>query len=163
MKNLAGHPEADDHCIAELDAAGIDKVIVARYGEPRTIIAGRLGGIEFRRAWYYWVAEGRVPLDVARRLYEDPVGRRDVRVAGHCGCPPPERPWIEWFDGDEYVIVDPDGIEEAAYDRFAARKALDADSKPRFVKSTEGLQGYVTSYHIDSAEGLKLFADAVRP
>lgn len=163
MRNLAGCKDSDIWCAAELTAAGIEVVIADEpYGEPQTRVIGRLGSITFERLWYYWSAKGRVPLDVAKRLYADPVGQKDVRVAGHCGCPPPEAPWVDWFDGDERVVIDADGKQEAEYGRLIKRRLLAADGKPRFAKSTDGLQGYVTTYHIDSAEGLRLFADAVR-
>jgi hypothetical protein len=58
---------------------------------------GRLGGYVFQRAWYYWVVHGPVPIEVAKELYADEVGKTDIRVAGHCGCPPPEAPWISWI------------------------------------------------------------------
>jgi len=35
-----------------------------------------------------------MPLGAAEELYEDPVGHRDVRVVGHCACPPP-KDWVE--------------------------------------------------------------------
>ena len=163
MLNLAGSKDSDIHCAAELTTAGIEIVPVEKpYGEPQTKLTGKLGGITFRRAWYYWAATGRVPLDVARRLYEDPIGRRDVRVAGFAGNTPPEPPWVEYFDGDVMVILDPDGQEEAEWDRLAKKGLLRSISKPRFAKTTDGLQGYITTYHIDTAEGLRLFADAVR-
>jgi hypothetical protein len=163
MQNLAGSNESDLWCAKELADAGIPiEVLDERYGEPQTRVIGRLGGIEFRRFWYYWSAGGKVPLAVAVRLYQNPVGRKAVRVAGHCGCPPPEAPWVDWFDGDEHVVIDPDGSEESAIDRLIHAGHLTEDAKPRFAKSTAGLQGYVMRYHIDSAEGLRLFADAVR-
>lgn len=43
----------------------------------------------FARQWYYYTATGYVPMDVAIELYEHPIGRKDVRVQGHCGCPDP--------------------------------------------------------------------------
>lgn len=163
MRNLAGVDDSDIWCAAELTAAGVPIEVVERYGEPDTRVIGRLGGIEFRRAWVYWIVKGLVPLDVAKRLYEDPVGRKAVRVAGHCGCPPPEDPWITYRAPDgQKVIVDPDGSQEAMIDRWIERGALPASVKPRFAKSADGLTAYVESYHIDSAEGLRLFADAVR-
>ena len=162
MRNLAGQKDSDIWCAAELTAARILIDRVERpYGEPQTRVIGTLGGIEFRRAWYYWVARGRVPLDVAQRLYEDPVGRKEVRVAGHCGCPPPEE-WADWFDGDDVVVLDPNGEQERDYDMLIRKGALTTEDKPRFAKSTDGLQGYITIYHIDSEAGLRLFADAVR-
>ena len=164
MRNLAGGKDSDIYCAAELTAAGIGiEVVDTPYGEPQARVVGRLGGVKFHRAWYYWVAKGKVPRDVARRLYADPIGQRDVRVAGHCGRPPPEPPWVEWFDGEERVVLDPDGTEEAEWDAISKQsKLLMAKDKPRFVRSADGLQGYITLYHIDSAEGLKLFADAIR-
>ena len=41
------------------------------------------------RNWYYYVAVGYVPMEAAVELYEHPIGRKDVRVEGHCGCPDP--------------------------------------------------------------------------
>ena len=162
MKNLAGCDDSDIWASAELARAGIEILVGGEpYGEPRTRVVGRLGAIEFRRAWRYWIAKGLVPLDVAKRLYEHPVGKVDVRVKGHCGCPPPdERP--AYYDGDERVFVDPDGSEEASYDAYIASGLLPAEGKPRFVKSADGLSAFVESYHIDSEAGLRLFADAVK-
>lgn len=162
MKNLAGRSDSDAECVSELLAAGIQIEVVEKpYGEPQTRIVGKLGGIEFRRAWYYWIASGRVPFDVAQRLYADPIGQRDVRVVGHCGCPPPEE-WVHWFDGDEPVCIDPDGEEETTFKRLVAKGSLGVKDMPRFSKTTDSLQGYIETYHIDSAEGLRLFADAMR-
>jgi hypothetical protein len=163
MRNLAGSKESDIWAAAELTAAGIPIEVADKpYGEPQTRVKGRLGGIEFSRARYYWIAKGRVPLDAARRLYADPVGQKDVRVAGHCGCPPPEPRWVRYYDGAEHVVIDPVGSEEAGFDRLIADGVLTAEDKPRFAKSADGLTAYVESYHIDSAEGLRLFADAVK-
>ena len=81
-------------------------------------IIGNLGDgkVIFRRAWYYWMVKCRVPLKVANKLYEDPIGKIDIRVVGHCGCPAPKK-WVENIDGKKCI----------------------------------------TSYHIDSQEGLNLF------
>ena len=119
MQNLAGNRNADIVIRVELRAAGIEErdLLAREVGEVPATIGGKLGAFTFRRCWYYWAAEGPMPLDAARRLYVDPVGRKDVRVAGHCGCPPP------------------DGWE---------------------------CDGFVWSYHIDSEEGLCLFANMVR-
>lgn len=166
MKNLAGNTDADIYCAAELTAAGIEIAILPEQvrGEVPTRVTGKIGGITLRRAWRYWVAEGRVPLDVARRLYADPVGAMDVRVAGHCACPAPGEPGgqPDWFDGDAEVVIDPSGLQEAEIDALIQRGRLGADKKPRFAPSTDGLAGFVMLYHIDSAAGLRLFADSVR-
>ena len=119
MDNLAGRPDASSVTHNELTKAGIDVIRsgLSKYSEVPTVYTGRLGAFTFERAWYYWIARGPMPLDMARRIYNDPIGAQDVRVAGHCGCPPPD----EW-----------------------------------------ALHGFVDLYHIDSAEGLRLFADVVR-
>lgn len=163
MKNLAGNHDADIHCAAELTAAGIEIAILPEQvrGEVPTRVTGKIGGITLRRAWRYWVAEGRVPLDVARRLYADPVGAMDVRVAGHCACPAPDE-WATWFDGEEEVVIDPEGKQEAEVRSFMERRVFPDTALPRFAKSTDGLAGFVMLYHIDSAAGLRLFADAMR-
>lgn len=124
MRNLAGNQECDAFIKHELQRARIPIECVEQdhRGEVPYRLIGRLGPIEFRRFWTYWVANGPVPIEVARRLYIDPVGRDEIRVAGHCGCPDPAPPWTTVIDGAEYV----------------------------------------TTYHIDSEVGLRIFADAVR-
>jgi len=120
MQNLAGNRECDDIIKTELDAAEIPVVVNEQGrngGEVSYLLIGRLGPFEFRRAWYYWMVEGPVPLKVAQEMYAHKNGCRDVRVSGHCGCPPPE----EWATG-----------------------------------------GFVRNYHIDTQEGLDLFARTVR-
>jgi hypothetical protein len=124
MQNLAGDKEANEVIRAELSAAGITVNDTGSLipGEVLTTILGALGPFKFRRLWYYWSVTGDVPLSVAEAMYETPIGRRDVRVAGHCGCPPPS----EW------------------------------------AERRRGVGLVVKSYHIDTAEGLKLFVDTVR-
>ena len=36
------------------------------------------------------MVECMVSLEAAKEMYDDEVGAKFVRVAGHCGCPPPE-------------------------------------------------------------------------
>lgn len=87
----------------------------------------------FVRAWYYWVVRGPVPLPIARKLYEHSIGKKDVRVAGHCDCPSPNEEedgrilWASPYEG-------PYGEEGAA----------------------------VYTYHIDSQEGLDLFVKTLQ-
>lgn len=117
MKNLAGVDLCDNFIREELEKAGIDIYNIKEPGRsevPYTVY-GSLGGrplsdedkshmerhglmVEviashssfiFTRAWYYWCVGGFVPLAVAEEMYENPNGRKDIRAAGHCGCPPP--------------------------------------------------------------------------
>lgn len=138
------------------------------------------GVVEIARGHsYYWTAKGRVPLQKALKLYGHPIGRDKIRVAGHCGCPPPEAPWVDWFapDGkkvmalktktecEEYVQrgreaadrgEEPSHIAEVgakilAENYFSDNPAMDFDAK-----------GYVDSYHIDSDLALKIFVDELK-
>jgi len=110
MINLAGRQDCDTYILTELAGAGIDAQAERnnRSEVPYGFI-GRVGDFTFRRAWYYWVVSGSVPLAVARELYANPIGKEDVRVAGHCGCPPPD----EWERGgfvDTYHIDSQAGL-----------------------------------------------------
>jgi hypothetical protein len=167
MQNLAGHENSTAICARELQIAGIEIVPMdASVGEPRARVTGRIGeNFAFRRAWYYWSVNGPVPLEVAKRLYEHPIGRRDVWVAGHCGCPPPEE-WVRWIDTDgNEIVADPDGKRLAEWDAFTARHPKMNDDRPRFVPDPSaviGARAYVNSYDVDSQEGLNLLAEALR-
>src|SRR6266404_4544425 len=105
MENLAGNAECDKQIRRELERACIlvKEVSQGDTEVPYSLI-GELGDFEFRRAWTYWVVEGPVELEIAEKMYEDPVGRTDIRVAGNAGCPPP----CEWADergGIKYVTT----------------------------------------------------------
>ena len=125
--NKAGdHADTDDILRAELKAAGIQTLqedegkgpeFMAEFlrrnsGEVKTSVIGYLHGWEFKRAWYYWTAEGPgIDFEAAMKLYE--THKRDVRVAGHCGCPSP----LEWYKGlavGHYHVDSPEGLKALA-------------------------------------------------
>lgn len=159
MKNLAGVKECDDEIRKELKEAGIRAISVEKSkGEVPYSIEGQLSYFRFQRAWYYWVVEGDVPLDIANEMYSTEVGKKDVRVAGHCGCPPPE----EWAFPREDVL-----FELGVY-KMPSEEHPHGDS-PTYGELAEMCNSgkivaprYVQSYHIDSQEGLKLFADTIK-
>jgi hypothetical protein len=163
MKNLAGVETADDVIKLELKAAGIP--ICKFFGQHKHEVPwtyeGKLFGWTFRRAWYYWVADGRLPLPVAQYIYNRDTTRA-VRVAGHCGAPPPERPWTEEYDSKGYGIFqyEPEPPAESCmkqiYDDILLRGSY--DSSPEMNASYR----YVTGYHIDSQDGLNLFVEAIK-
>ena len=100
MKNLAGRIDCDIDILEELYLAGVEIVehdVPLRQEVPAQL-TGSNGQFEFTRCWYYWVVRGPVPLEVANDMYRHPRGARDIRVAGHCGCPPPDK-WAR----DEHV------------------------------------------------------------
>lgn len=128
MGNLAGVFECDPFVELELKLAGIKIFKKEITSEVPTTFYGRLNGFIFHRAWYYWIVEGLVPLNLAIELYENPIGRKTVRVEGHCGCPSP--------------------IE------FGIQKYLNT--------KTNKFEEFISTYHIDSIEGLKLFTKTIK-
>jgi hypothetical protein len=105
MRNLAGVSDCDEYIRSELRRACIDIHTVQKGNTevPYTLI-GKLGEFEFKRAWYYWVVKGPVPLEVAKELYEHPEGRATVRSGGDCAKRPPET-WVCEINGEKYVDV----------------------------------------------------------
>lgn len=125
--NKAGdHADTDDILRAELHAAGIQTLQEAeskppefladmlrkQSGEVKTSVMGVLYGWQFKRAWYYWVASGPgIDVETAEVLHA--TYGREVRVAGHCGCPSPR----EWFRGlacGSYHVDSAEGLKALA-------------------------------------------------
>ncbi len=118
MKNYAGDKSCTPHLIKELKDAGITthSMPFDLGMEVPTKIMGVCESWRFRRAWYYWVADGPgIPPQRAEEFHKK--WGQEVRVSGHCGCPSP----LEYYKG------------------FA-----------------------VGSYHIDTQEGLKAFANLLK-
>ena len=177
MKNLARHDadaetrkEVTDICRQELEMARIPVVETLAKGEVPSDVAGRLGEFEFRRAWYYWTVKGRVPIALARKMYEDPLGKVMVRVAGHCGCPPPDQMsddgtrllWARWIMADGKIVIttkEEKGFIEVEASLPNWRDKYTVNDDPTGLI---GAECFVTSYHIDDLGGLRLFADTVR-
>jgi hypothetical protein len=170
MKNLAGDRNCDVQIREELEKSGINLVFHDKdlNQEVPASITGQLGRFTFTRAWHYWVVSGKMPLNAAREMYANPNGVKDVRVAGHCGCPPPEE-WEHWFNPkshreilnmkqkaqfEEYAKSDSESIKEIAK---AGLRDFDFAEDPSQVG-----EGFVDLYHIDTQEGLNLFTATVR-
>ena len=163
MKNLAGVKDCDVYIREELTKARINVVpCELTHSEVPYRLIGKLGEFEFWRAWYYWVVTGPMPLELAKELYEDPVGKVDIRVDGHCGCPPPEDPWLKYIDADGFKLVresERKEFEEAFEGRLpeilSTQKIRFSDDRARDGKA------FVECYHIDTMAGLRLFADTI--
>ena len=167
MKNLAGDPDCDDEIRSELARARIPIVgYVAPRSEVPSTLQGKLGPITFTRAWVYWVTEGPVPLELARELFADPVGREDVRSGGHCGCPSPDAYGATYYDADGVELLsDPDGKDQRTIEALIEKGSLKReDFLGRFVRDKRTAAAYATvnCYHIDTEVGLRLFADTIR-
>ena len=91
MENYAGKENIDSAVAKELEIAGIEvhNMGFTQDAEVKTCIMGLLHNWSFRRAWYYWMAEGPgIPPKYANELHEK--HGKAVRVDGDCSCPSPE-------------------------------------------------------------------------
>lgn len=119
--NMAGlgttEPERVDAILAdELSAAGIEaktwEMLRERSGEPHTAVIGSLHRWGFRRAWYYWVAEGPgIPPEDAMALHAE--HGISVRVEGHCCCPSPLE-YLHGFGVGTYHVDNVEGLAALA-------------------------------------------------
>lgn len=170
MINLAGVKEADKHIKDELTRAGIYiiKTEFSKKNEVPYTLKGKLGNASFHRAWHYWVVNCKLPLHIAKELYAHPEGKKSIRVSGHCGCPPPEDPWIDWIDENGYKLGRlnewndyPD--DSMLWDSVDKETMISKSGEFKWVESPEA-EGtpYITLYHIDSQAGLLLFAEAIK-
>lgn len=162
VKNLAGVANCDEHIKYELERARIPSERAGRaFSEvPYTVIGKLDSPFTFTRLWTYYAVEGLVPIRVAEELYADPVGVTDIRVAGHCGCPPPVE-WAEWLTLDgEWVLP---SREEKLAGKIADLYAASASPQVIFSDDPEsvGAKQFVTSYHIDSEVGLRVFVETL--
>jgi len=110
--NLAGRPDCDRYIREELARARIkivDNGAPAKEEVPAQL-TGRLGPFTFRRAWYYWMVDGPVPIKMARVLWKDPEGAVSVRVAGYAGGIDPD----VWTKGRRPKRVDTYHIDDQA-------------------------------------------------
>jgi hypothetical protein len=176
VKNLAGDHDCDAQIVGELALAGIqhERIDHEPKGEVPAHYRGSLtlrgvGTLTFERAWCYWVVQGSIPLAISQRLYADPVGRTDVRVAGHAAAPPPEYPWVDFYrDGKQLLpkfaeqeILELEVRGEALPPAFR-RIVEDARRTTRYVDDPAVGDGFVHLYHVDSQEGLNLLIEVLR-
>jgi len=164
MSNLAGRMENNPFVTLELTLAGINIVQEDGKGEVKYKYAGYLGSaceFKFTRAWTYWIVSGNVPLDIANELYADPEGKKYVRSGGDCGLRPPET-WARWITTDLKEVVAQHEIDEIESEKI--REVFTDNPKYKIVKGdpSKVSQQYVTCYHIDTWQGLKLFTDKIK-
>jgi hypothetical protein len=153
MINLAGDKKCDEIIREELKIAGIPIIELnsSMNSEVPASVIGYINGFKFKRAWYYWMVEGYMPLEYARQMY-DKYKDLDIRVSGHCMNPAPEE-WCEpkgWFDKCK-PIVDRYLNEQITYE--------ECNELCNEIKN-QGDQ-YITHYHIDTQEGLCRFSETI--
>jgi len=163
MINLAGREWADDTIKLELREAGIPihKFFGQHKNEVPWTYTGELFGWTFQRAWYYWIAIGRLPLPVARYMHEQDV-EKSIRVSGHCGAPAPEDPWLDNFDAKGYGLFQTE--KEPPQESMMHPIWRDIQLRGSYVDKplSSASYSYVTSYHIDTQIGLNLFAATLK-
>lgn len=150
--NIAGNPDADDIVRHELLAAGINVIELEpdSHAEVKTKYIGELNGFRFRRAWRYWVCEGNMPLDVAKRLYAKHKDLQ-IRAGGHCENLPPENMSVN----PVYLKALQDYKEKVGLNEFIKSHetaVIDDKTQPRFVQT----------YHIDTRAGLSVLASFIK-
>lgn len=168
MQNLAGDKNADLIIRRELKRCGVPVLETNEVsGEVPYTIKGKLGPFSFTRAWSYYVVEGKVPLRVAEMLYEDEVGRSDIRACGNCLCISPGLQ-ATWEDKQGKLLLKDSEINN--YIVKSETSALYRDfwdrNKDRYAsldKTVEGDRiGYVDLYHIDSELGMYIFVQTLK-
>ncbi|MND11687.1 hypothetical protein D3C87_465810 [compost metagenome] len=125
--NRAGdRPDNDQVLRNELKAAGIPTMQEAagmqsdfladqlkkQSGEVVTSVLGELHGWTFKRAWYYWVAEGP-GIDVKNAMKLHKRFGSEVRVKGDAGCMDP----LQAYNGlgcGYYHVDTPEGLKALA-------------------------------------------------
>jgi hypothetical protein len=168
MQRFMSNPESDEAVRHELQVAGIECSRGERAaGEVISSVTGQLGGFTFRRAYCHWVAEGLVPLEVALAMHADPAARRGLRVGGHHARPAPGQFATVWLDGDGNLNL-PLGDKEETGAALAvlyptAHRRVERGARVEFVSEPARCgRGFVDGYHIDTDDGLLLFADTMR-
>lgn len=148
-----------------LKAAGIPVVELDPFPGDRVGYTGKLGPFTFTRSHsYYWIVKGPVPIDVANELYADYIGKKDVRSGGHCGCPSPsEYGQSLTAQNGKHVLAQKD-VDE--FRSFMLKGVIPTNALDRYVlpdtPEAVGAAYFVDLYHIDSQEGLELFADTIK-
>lgn len=152
MINLAGDKACDEKIREELNLAGVEIANIGKMDRevPASII-GKCNNFIFSRAWSYWVVTGYMPLKYAKEIYEK-YKDLNIRVAGHCGNPPPE----DWCEPKNWQIKCKPYIDKL-YNKEITYEECDKHCNEI---SKQGEQ-FIAHYHIDSQEGLNRFAEII--
>lgn len=160
------YSSALDRAIARsLERARIEMVPLEQpSGDPPSRVRGKLGPFEIARRLSGWIADGPLPVHVARVLYKHPVGRREMRIAGRADHPPPEAPWIVWYTahGQRVYPVHLKGRFRTTCEQSPGLVQPSPAAIFHDEPTTIGATAYVDLYHIDSEDGLQAFGSVLR-
>ena len=122
---------------------------------PRVVL--ELNGFTIEKGHsYYWCVEGQMPVKKAEELWRDPIGRTDIRVTGHCGCPSPSDPWLTYIDpetGKEVLKQ----TEKAEFERLKLEHG-----QYLFSEDRKQYPAFVSTYHVDSELGLYVLLNKIK-
>jgi hypothetical protein len=162
MINLAGKIDSNDYVKDELNRACINVIDVGEpYGECQTNYEGELTvnskKYTFSRAWNYWIVSGFVPMYIAKKLFEHPEGRKNIRVDGFAYNRDPEEHsvYIDKNGKQQLSINDYNFIKEFPGWNSIKDKFKVSDNKNEFDQ-------YINLYHIDSQAGLLYFVETLK-
>ena len=152
--------------ISELTRAGVvpRPNLPEDRGEVKAEFMGIYRGFSFRRQWYYWAVSGYVPIAIAEKMFANPIGVKDIRADGDCSCPDP-RSIFKTFDSISGQELVSDEEWEDAMRLFSNYPSMKSKYETSYVTASQAgtrLWRGITSYHIDSQEGLVLFMDKMR-
>lgn len=123
----------------------------------------KIGQLEITTPFsYYWIVKGKIPLALAKELYELDV-KKEIRVAGNCAAPKPEAPWVNYYcPKTKKQLID---IKELEKEISSANKLSDTfkNSVLKFLSTFLPVEditignGFIENYHIDSEEAMNAF------
>lgn len=157
-RNLAGRAYADTVIRSELNRASIPIVGCDNDGEVPSTIGGRLDDFVFVRGWRYWRVKGLMPYAMACYIHRRRGG--EVRTAGYAGGVHPQgfsdcRVSLDKVEMIRFLIGGPD---------LDAVSSEPWEFEPVIFTDSPWLSGrrFVTSYHVDTIEGLRFLAKMIR-
>lgn len=169
MINLAGVRTCDLTIKDELERAEIEVVKTETVNcevpySLKGILKTIYGNFEFKRAWSYWIVTGKVPLEISKKIFAHPEGKKYVRIFGHCGCLDPMKYRLTYFSEDGIELIGRKDYEECKKSKLTS-SFIDSQIEKRIYKlvedEKEGIP-FITSYHIDTQAGLLLFSQMIR-
>lgn len=154
MINLAGIKTCDEQILIEMREAGVERVNIGKRerAEVPSEYIGKCNNFIFSRAWCYWIVTGYMPLKYAQEMYKN-FKDLNIRVAGHCGNPPPE----EWCTPRDYR-----NRKQPYLERYLRKEITKAEFDAKCNEFRMQGDQCITCYHMDTQEGLNKFVEIVK-
>ena len=118
--------------------------------EVKTDYIGYLNGFVFYRAWTYWICLGKMPLEIAKEIYQK-YQKLNIRAGGHAGNVEPESQSMNPVYEKEITDLLKNTNNTREY-LEKAEKIVDDKTLPR----------YVDMYNIDTQLGLCKLTETIK-